>query len=197
MTTSILLHTLLLLGLLLLAISWHTRAKLSAALVQARDQVAAHQRHHRALGDFLVKEHKPGDVDSEAVAILDGYHVAARQVVGAGGGEPGETTLEAGLRLLKLAHARGAFCPWHDELRAAKDDLRQLSPETVPCPRCSQIVPRKVHARYGELAECPEDGSVLTGRTAAEPLPSTVDGWNTDRRPSVVAGAPNSSAPDA
>lgn len=195
MTTSIL----LILVLLFYAFSLRAQFKLLGELGQARIQVAAHQRHHRALGDFLVKEHKPGDVDSEAVAILDGYHVGARQVVGAGGGEPGETTLEAGLRLLKLAHARGAFCPWHDELRAAEDDLRQLSPETVPCPRCSQIVPRKVHARYGELAECPEDGSVLTGRTAAEcfPLPSTVDGWNTDRRPPVVAGAPNSSAPDA
>lgn len=72
-------------------------------------QVAALQEHHREVGQHLLDAHKPGEVDPEAVAILDGYHVGAREVAGGGQGEPGETTLEAALRLLKLAHQRGAF----------------------------------------------------------------------------------------
>ena len=72
-------------------------------------QVEAYRQQHHALGQHIVATHKPGEVDHEAVAILDGYHVGAREVAGGGHGEPGETTLEAALRLLKLAHARGAF----------------------------------------------------------------------------------------
>jgi hypothetical protein len=67
---------------------------------------AAHTETMGALGQHLLDAHKPGEVDGEAVAILDGYHVGGRAVVP---GEPGETTLQAALRLLKLAKARGAF----------------------------------------------------------------------------------------
>ena len=69
----------------------------------------AHKEMMGALGQHLLDAHKPGEVDEEAVAILDGYHVGAREVAGGVQGEPGETTLEAALRLLKLAHQRGAF----------------------------------------------------------------------------------------
>lgn len=76
---------------------------------QLQGQVAALQEHHRDIGQHLLDTHKPGEVDEQAVAILDGYHVGAREVAGGGQGEPGETTLQAALRLLKLAHQRGAF----------------------------------------------------------------------------------------
>jgi len=78
-------------------------------LERCQGQVAAYHLHSNAIGQYLVAAHKPGEVDHEAVAILDGYHVGAREVAGGGQGEPGETTLQAALRLLTLAHARGAF----------------------------------------------------------------------------------------
>ncbi len=74
-----------------------------------RTSVEAYRDHTRKLGQHIIDAHKPGAVDVEAVAILDGYHVGARKVRGGGEGEPGESTLEAALRLLKLALARGAF----------------------------------------------------------------------------------------
>lgn len=74
-------------------------------------QIAAYQEWARALGQHIVETHKPGQVDAAAVAILDGFHVGEREVAGGGAGEPGETTLEAALRLLKLAYDRGAFQP--------------------------------------------------------------------------------------
>lgn len=82
-----------------------------AAAEHARqnDQVDAYREHCHALGQHLIEAHKPGEVDPEAVAILDGYHIGAREVAGGGRGEPGETTLEAALRLLRMAHDRGAF----------------------------------------------------------------------------------------
>lgn len=67
---------------------------------------AAHTETMGALGQHLIAAHKPGEVDDAAVALLDGYHVGGRAVAP---GEPGETTLEAALRLLKLAKERGAF----------------------------------------------------------------------------------------
>lgn len=67
---------------------------------------AAHTETMGALGQHLLDAHKPGEVDPEAVALLDGYHVGGRAVAP---GEAGETTLEAALRLLKLAKERGAF----------------------------------------------------------------------------------------
>lgn len=72
-------------------------------------QLEAHRETHGEIGQYLVDTHKPGLVDDDAVAVLDGYHVGAREVAGGGAGEPGEHTLAAALRLLKLAHARGAF----------------------------------------------------------------------------------------
>ncbi len=74
-----------------------------------RASVEAYRDHARKLGQHIIDAHKPGAVAVEAVAILDGYHVGARKVRGGGEGEPGESTLEAALRLLKLALARGAF----------------------------------------------------------------------------------------
>jgi hypothetical protein len=71
----------------------------------------AHGEHVSAIGEHIIASHKPGEVDDDSVAILDGYHVGARAVAGGGQGEPGETTLEAALRLLKLAKQRGAFAP--------------------------------------------------------------------------------------
>ena len=78
---------------------------------QLRDQVAAYQEHFHELGQYIVDAHKHGEVDDAAVAILDGYHVGTREVAGGGQGESGETTLEAALRLLKLAKDRGAYKP--------------------------------------------------------------------------------------
>lgn len=85
----------------------------NGSLAQARSQVDAYQRSAMELADYLVEHHKAGEVDDASVAILDGYHVGKTEVAGAGRGEPGENTLSAALRLLKLAKARGAF----DEVR--------------------------------------------------------------------------------
>lgn len=74
-----------------------------------RASVGGYREHFHELGQHLIAAHKPGDVDEAAVAILDGYHVGAREVAGGGAGEPGEDTVAAALRLLKLALARGAF----------------------------------------------------------------------------------------
>jgi len=79
------------------------------AITQHRGQLEAYREHFHELGQHLVEAHKPGEVDPEAVAILDGYHVGTREVAGGGAGEPGEDTVAAALRLLKLALARGAF----------------------------------------------------------------------------------------
>lgn len=76
-------------------------------------QVEACREHHHALGQHIVVTHKPGEVDPEAVAILDGYHVGPLEVAGGG-----ETTLQAALRLLRLAHARGAFSLERERLLA-------------------------------------------------------------------------------
>lgn len=91
---------------------WRLRqliAEAAGEVARAHRMIAARDEQHRAIGQHLLDAHKPGEVDPEAVAILDGYHVGAREVAGGGQGEPGEATLEAALRLLKLAHARGAF----------------------------------------------------------------------------------------
>lgn len=72
-------------------------------------QVEAYQEWSKNIAQYIVKAHKVGAVDDEAAAILDGYHVGLQEVAGGGQGEPGETTLEAALRLLKLAKVRGAF----------------------------------------------------------------------------------------
>lgn len=72
-------------------------------------QVNAYQEWAHELGQHIIKEHKAGTVDDEAAAILDGYHVGLQPVAGGGQGEPGEHTLAAAVRLLKLAKARGAF----------------------------------------------------------------------------------------
>lgn len=91
---------------------WRLRqliAEAAGEVARAHRMFAARDENHRELGQHLLDAHKPGEVDHEAVAILDGYHIGAREVAGGGHGEPGETTLEAALRLLKLAHARGAF----------------------------------------------------------------------------------------
>lgn len=76
-----------------------------------RASVGGYREHFHELGQHLIAAHKPGDVDEAAVAILDGYHIGAREVAGGGAGEPGEDTVAAALRLLKLALARGAFRP--------------------------------------------------------------------------------------
>lgn len=83
------------------------------SLAQARSQVEGYERWAKALGEYIVEHHRPGEVDDVSVAILDGYHVGGTRVAGAAHGEPGENTLAAALRLLKLAKARGAF----DEVR--------------------------------------------------------------------------------
>lgn len=91
---------------------WRLRqliAEAAGEVARAHRMIAARDENHHAIGQYIVAAHKPGEVDHEAVAILDGYHVGARAVAGGGQGEPGETTLQAALRLLKLAHQRGAF----------------------------------------------------------------------------------------
>lgn len=80
-------------------------------LASLNDRLAAYHTWGRAIGEHIVASHRAGQVDEAAVAILDGYHVGVREVAGGGQGEPGETTLEAALRLLKLAKDRGAFDP--------------------------------------------------------------------------------------
>ena len=89
---------------------------------------AAHTETMGALGQHLLDAHKPGEVDPEAVAFLDGYHVGGRAVAPS---EPGETTLEAALRLLKLAKARGAF--------AAAEHVMSASAATGPTFRVALV----------------------------------------------------------
>jgi hypothetical protein len=95
------------------------------AITQHRAQLDAYREHCHEIGQHLIEAHKPGQVDPEAVAILDGYHAGAREVAGGGAGEPGETTLQAALRLLRLAAARGA---WQE---------RKLSTPRPATQRCS------------------------------------------------------------
>lgn len=71
-----------------------------------QDMIDARDKSHHEIGQYLLTAHKAGEVDPDAVAILDGYHIADREV---DDGEHGESTLEAALRLLKLAKQRGAF----------------------------------------------------------------------------------------
>lgn len=67
----------------------------AAELERLRDRVAALDNHYSALGQYLLAAHLHGDVDEEARVKLDG--------------SDGENTLSAALRLLRLAHSRGAF----------------------------------------------------------------------------------------
>jgi hypothetical protein len=99
-----------------------------------RTSVAAQREHHHELGQHIVAIHKPGEVDTEAVAILDGYHVGAKEVAGGGAGEPGEHTLAAALRLLKLAHTRGAFGPGDHMLLTPPGPLGTLLLEMMSDP---------------------------------------------------------------
>ncbi len=114
---------------------WRLRqliAEAAGEVARAHRMFAARDENHRELGQHIVAAHKPGEVDHEAVAILDGYHVGARAVAGGGQGEPGETTLQAALRLLKLAHARGAFA-------AAEHVVTSAAPPTGPTFRVAEI----------------------------------------------------------
>ena len=70
-----------------------------------RTSVAAQREHAHDLAQYIVAVHKPGQVDTAAVAILDGYHVGETEVAGG----QGEHTLAAAVRLLKLARERGAY----------------------------------------------------------------------------------------
>jgi hypothetical protein len=96
-----------------------------------RTSVAAQREHHHEIGQYLVAAHKPGLVDEAAVAILDGYHVGAKEVAGGGAGEPGETTLGAALRLLKLAaeHGAYAFRPARSAETTREDRLFEMAPD--------------------------------------------------------------------
>lgn len=80
-------------------------------LCRRADQVDAYRKTAHEIGQHLISAHQPGQVDAASVALLDGYHVGEKLVAGGGAGEPGETTLDAALRLLKLAMSRGAFAP--------------------------------------------------------------------------------------
>lgn len=71
-------------------------------IVHPASQVEAYQEWVHALGRHIVSAHKPGQVDDRSVAVLDGYPHPDL-------GLPKENTLEAALRLLKLAAERGAF----------------------------------------------------------------------------------------
>ena len=73
-------------------------------IVHPASQVEAYQKWASALGQHIVDTHKRGQVDDKAVAVLDGYPHPDL-------GLPKENTLEAALRLLKLAADRGAFKP--------------------------------------------------------------------------------------
>lgn len=81
----------------------------AGVLARLEGQVTAYQEHIHELGQYIVDAHKHGEVDDAAVAILDGYHVGTREVAGGGQGEPGEDTLTAAIRLLRLARERGAY----------------------------------------------------------------------------------------
>lgn len=80
-------------------------------LESLKASVEGYRKHMQEIGQYLITAHARGAVDEAAVAILDGYHVGATPVAGGGAGEPGEHTLGAALRLLKLAASRGAFAP--------------------------------------------------------------------------------------
>lgn len=98
-----------------------------AELGRLREQVAAYQRHSKALADYIVEHHQSPAVDDEAVAILDGYHVGLTAVAGPAAG--GENTLAAAVRLLKLAAKRGAFMAFARTAddTIGEDQLRQGS----------------------------------------------------------------------
>jgi hypothetical protein len=137
-----------------------------------RGQVAAYQNHHHELGQYLIVAHKPGEVDIAAVAILDGYHVGAKEVAGGGAGEPGETTLGAALRLLKLAAERGAYAfrPARSAETTREDRLADAALEL---------------RRIGLLRDCDSEAQlhlacqfgVVHGLTVDEFLP-LIKGWN-------------------
>jgi hypothetical protein len=118
-----------------------------------RTSVAAQREHHHELGQYIVAVHKPGLVDEAAVAILDGYHVGATQVAGGGAGEPGEHTLAAALRLLKLAHERGAFSaffPAHTVLQPLGDCLNALMADPELDLECFPLKPDGSRQLEGE-----------------------------------------------
>ena len=98
-----------------------TLAEINSSL---QEMIDSRDESHHEIGQYLLVAHKAGEVDSDAIAILDGYHIGDREV---DDGERGETTLEAALRLLKLAKQRGAFVNT-DEREAAWEkylDLRK------------------------------------------------------------------------
>jgi hypothetical protein len=118
-----------------------------------RTSVAAQCEHHHELGQYIVAVHKPGLVDEAAVAILDGYHVGATQVAGGGAGEPGEHTLAAALRLLKLAHERGAFSaffPAHTVMQPLGDCLNALMADPELALECFPLKPDGSRQLEGE-----------------------------------------------
>lgn len=147
---------------------------------RCRRMIAARDENHRAIGQYLVAAHKPGEVDEEAVAILDGYHVGARAVAGGGAGEPGETTLQAALRLLKLAKARGAFAIRH--VTVAKTPLQQ---------RLAQMANRlEASLRAASLLDGPDAQEVADLRLAAggvEKWAEAAETWRAEQRQRVVA----------
>jgi hypothetical protein len=98
-----------------------TLAEINSSL---QEMIDARDESHHEIGQYLLATHKAGEVDADAIAILDGHHIGDREV---DDGERGETTLEAALRLLKLAKQRGAFVNT-DEREAAWEkylDLRK------------------------------------------------------------------------
>lgn len=83
-----------------------------------RRSLDAHHEELRALAEYLLTEHVHGDVDPSAKAKLDG--------------SDGENTLAAALRLLRLAHARGAFTPAQIDLADPGHYKDRMHSENLP-----------------------------------------------------------------
>ena len=154
---------------------------------RCRRMIAARDENHCAIGQHLIAAHKPGEVDEEAVAILDGYHVGARKVAGASAGEPGETTLQAAVRLLKLAKERGAFVAAEHVVTPAS--VQQVTVATTPLQqRLSRMADRlsEVCASMGQY----DDQEVADLRLAAagvEKWAEVAETWRAEQRQRTVA----------
>lgn len=138
------------------------------SLAQARSMLDGYERWSKALADYIVEHHKPGQVDPAAVAILDGYHVGETEVAGAGQGEPGESTLEAAVRLLRLAYARGVFAtgwPAADEASLRRKYHPGLIAHWL----------NKAARVYDKPLTKPEDIHAIVRLAFSDPQPETID----------------------